>query len=56
VLVGIVSHLRRTLRAEVTAASRTPLSQPWNRNIRVGVFPEREEILIGRLGGVAVTG
>ena len=29
-----------------------------NRNVRVGVFPKREEILIGRLGlgGVALHG
>jgi hypothetical protein len=27
-----------------------------DRDARVSVFPEREEILIGRLGGVAVAG
>ena len=29
-----------------------------NRNVRVGIFPEREEILIGRLsfGGIALHG
>ncbi len=46
------------LRTEITSASRT---RPWllsGREYRVGVFPEREKILIGTLGfgGVALHG
>jgi hypothetical protein len=41
-----------------TATSRTPLRPPSGRDVGVGVFPEGEEVLIGRLsfGGVAVHG
>src|SRR5260370_39781249 len=63
-VTAMCAHVRLHLMASQRRRTRLfqfrvlSLRSDENRNVRVGVFPEREEILIGRLGlgGVALHG